>query len=263
MRSTGSNKAKIAHRVIEVLDFFDDEHTHASVNDIVRRYKWPQSSTSELLSNLARLGLLYKDPLTRLYRPTPRAALLCTATQPDMIRDGRLNDLVDRLTAQTGLSVAVFGMIGVDAQIFCWRAGSMAPRTTHDGLYSGLRERLTDSAAGLLLLSTTSRQRRDGIIRRLNAEAPEDRKFNTVEIGRQVQSVAEAGHACGPAGFDAIADVCAVLLPEQPASQPIALGFVYEPSPRIDVEELTALLKASIARITGPAERPLQMSSAA
>ena len=52
------NKAKIARRVIEVLDFFDDENREASVMDIVRRYGRPQSSTSELLASLVELGLL-------------------------------------------------------------------------------------------------------------------------------------------------------------------------------------------------------------
>ena len=41
-----SNKAKIARRVVEVLDYFDDEHPQATVMDIVRRYNRPQSSTS-------------------------------------------------------------------------------------------------------------------------------------------------------------------------------------------------------------------------
>jgi DNA-binding IclR family transcriptional regulator len=273
MRSAESNKAKIAHRVIEVLDFFDDKHQQATVMDIVRRYNWPQSSTSELLSSLANLGLLYKDPSTRSYCPTPRAALLGTATQPDMIRDGRLVDLVDRLMAQTGLSVAVFGMVGVNAQIFSWRAGT-APLGTaratgplyNSGLCSGMQDRLTDSAAGMLLLSTIQRPRRDGVIRRLNAEAPENRKFNFATMGQQIQAVEHAGYACGVAGFGSIADVCAVLLPGQPMHQPIALGFVYEPSARIDVPGLAALLKTSVARLADHGEQPtqiVQLSSAA
>ena len=89
MPSAESNKAKIANRVIEVLDFFDDVHSEATVMDIVRRYNRPQSSTSELLSSLVNLGLLYKDPVSRSYSPTPRAALLGSTTQPDIIRDGR------------------------------------------------------------------------------------------------------------------------------------------------------------------------------
>ena len=63
--SGSSNKAKIAKRVVEVLDFFDDDHREATVMDIVRRYNRPQSSTSELLSSLVELGLLYKDPYSK------------------------------------------------------------------------------------------------------------------------------------------------------------------------------------------------------
>src|SRR5690349_9731690 len=91
-----SNKAKIAKRVIEVLEFFDDNHREATVMDIVRRYDRPQSSTSELLSSLVELGLLYKDPYSRSYSLTPRAALLGTAGQEGPVRDGRLVKVVDR-----------------------------------------------------------------------------------------------------------------------------------------------------------------------
>ena len=65
MATVESNKAKIAKRVIEVLEFFDVEHPQATVMDIVRRYNRPQSSTSELLSSLVGLGLLYKDAYSR------------------------------------------------------------------------------------------------------------------------------------------------------------------------------------------------------
>ena len=78
MPAQESNKAKIAKRVIEVLDFFDDSHPTATVMDIVRRYDRPQSSTSELLSTLVELGILYKDNASRSYTLTPRAAILGT-----------------------------------------------------------------------------------------------------------------------------------------------------------------------------------------
>ena len=118
MQTNSSNKAKIAKRVIEVLDFFDHDHRSATVMDIVRRYDRPQSSTSELLSSLVDLGLLYKDMTTRSYTLTPRAALLGSQTQPDIIRDGRLTNLVHKIAAQTHLSVGIFGMVGLEAQIF-------------------------------------------------------------------------------------------------------------------------------------------------
>ena len=267
MRSVESNKAKIAHRVIEVLDFFDDQHTQATVMDIVRRYNWPQSSTSELLSSLVNLGLLYKDPSTRSYCPTPRAALLGASTQPNLIRDGRLAGMVDRLVAQTGHCVAIFGMVGLNVQIFSWRSGNITLGTSHsNGFGSGMLERMSDSAAGWLLLSTIAQPRRDGVIRRLNAEATEDRKFCFSDMAAKVQATQQAGYACGIAGFGSIADTCAVLLPNQPANRPIALGFIYEPSSRVDPMALTDLLTSAVSKCVDQPESMatvVQLSSAA
>ena len=253
MRSSESNKAKIANRVIEVLDFFDDNHTEATVMDIVRRYNRPQSSTSELLSSLVNLGLLYKDPISRSYSPTPRAALLGSVTQPDIIRDGRLVAIIDRLVAQTGLAVAVFGMVGHNVQIFSWRGGNAALGTARSqGFNSGMLDRMSDSAAGLLLLSTIMQPRRDGMLRRLNAEASDDKKFSFSEMSAQVEQIKAAGYACGVAGFGSIADTCAILLADQPANRPIAIGFVYEPSHQVNQDALRALLVDAFARCDEP-----------
>lgn len=267
MRSTESNKAKIANRVIEVLDFFDDNHTEATVMDIVRRYNRPQSSTSELLSSLVNLGLLYKDPVSRSYSPTPRAALLGSTTQPDIIRDGRLVSIIDRLVAQTGLGVAVFGMVGLNVQIFSWRGGNSTLGTARSqGFNSGMLDRMSDSAAGLLLLSTIAQPRRDGTIRRLNAEASDDKKFSFSEMATQVEQIKTAGYACGVAGFGSIADTTAILLPDQCANRPIAIGFVYEPSSQVNPDALHQLLVDALARCDEqpePTGSVVRMSSAA
>jgi DNA-binding IclR family transcriptional regulator len=249
MATAESNKAKIANRVIEVLDFFDDHHTEATVMDIVRRYNRPQSSTSELLSSLVNLGLLYKDPVSRSYSPTPRAALLGSTTQPDIIRDGRLVSIIDRLVAQTGLGVAVFGMVGLNVQIFSWRGGNSTLGTARtQGFNSGMLDRMSESAAGQLLLSTIAQPRRDGTIRRLNAEATEDKKFAFADMAAQIDQIKAAGFATGVAGFGSIADTTAILLPDQNANRPIAIGFVYEPSNQVNAEALHQLLVNAVAR---------------
>ncbi len=247
MATLESNKAKIARRVIEVLEFFDDENREATVMDFVRRYNRPQSSTSELLASLVDLGLLYKNPCSRSYALTPRAAMLGSRFQPDLVRDGRLTALVDRLVAQTGLGVAVFGTIGLHAQIFSWSAGKRPLRTTGPkGFCGGLLERLSDSAVGWLLLSTVPNPRREGLIRRLNAEAAPERKFSFADMCAQVQSCGKRQAVAGPAGFGSIADVCAVLLPGQPENRTMAIGFVYEPGDQIDVESLTTCLRDAV-----------------
>lgn len=257
MANTESNKAKIAKRVVEVLEFFDEDHPQATVMDIVRRYNRPQSSTSELLSSLVGLGLLYKDPFSRSYTPTPRAALLGSSVQSSIVRDGRLSGLIDRLSAQTGLGVAVLGMVGLHAQIFSWRSGKRPLRTSQtNGFCGGQQERLTDTAAGLLLLSTLPIARREGLMRRLNAEASPDRHFSIADMAAKVQACQDKGAVAGVAGFGSIADVTAMLLPEQRANQPLAVALVYEPSEQINADALMQTLIDAVSRFAADFDRP-------
>ncbi|MET0239167.1 MAG: helix-turn-helix domain-containing protein [Sphingobium sp.] len=243
------NKAKIAKRVVEVLEFFDEEHREATVMDIVRRYKRPQSSTSELLTSLVDLGLLYKDPYSRSYTLTPRAAMLGSYFQPDIVRDGRLTTLIDRLRAQTGLGVALFGMVGLNAQIFTWRSGVRMIRTDRpEGISGGMQERLTDSAAGCLLLSSVAQPRRDGMVRRLNAEAAPERKFSFADMGARLDACHDRRYAVGSFGFGSVAEMCCVLLPDQPENRPMALAFVYEGEERVDTTALVQCLQYAMQR---------------
>jgi DNA-binding IclR family transcriptional regulator len=262
MSSIQSNKAKIAKRVIEVLEFFDEQHPQATVMDIVRRFNRPQSSTSELLSSLVDLGLLYKDPCSRSYSPTPRAAMLGTSSQSGMMRDGRLTGIIDRLSAQTGLGVAVFGMVGLKVQIFSWRGGNRILRTADPaGFCGGQQESLCESSVGWLLLSTVAQPRRDGMIRRLNAEAAPERKFSFTDMAAQVQQCRELRHNSGVAGFGSLADITAMLLPGQPENQPLAIGFVYEPSGQVDPVGLTQSLGDAILRSSDEAAAPASVQS--
>ncbi len=254
-----SNKAKIAKRVIEVLEFFDEENREATVMDFVRRYNRPQSSTSELLASMVDLGLLYKDPSLRSYTLTPRAAMLGSHFQPDIVRDGRLTTLVDRLVSQTGLGVAVFGTVGLNTQIFSWRTGTKRLRSTGPkGFCGGLQDKLSDSAAGWLLLSTIAQPRRDGLIRRLNAEAAPDKKFAFADMSARIQACQDQGFATGMVGYGSTADLCAVLLPGQPQSHPMAIGFVYEPSDQIDRQALLHSLQTAVQQCT---EQPIMPSA--
>ena len=241
-----SNKAKIARRVIEVLEYFDDNHREATVMDIVRRYNRPQSSTSELLSSLVDLGLLYKDPYSRSYSLTSRAALLGATGQTGIVRDGRLIRLIDRLVAQTGLSVAVFGMVGLNAQIINWRTGARGVNAATRNIFGGMLEPLAYSAAGQLLLSTIAQPRCDGVVRRLIAEADDDRKFSFGEMSSRLQQCRDSGEAQGAVGFGSPAECVVALLPDDTNSHPLAIGFVYSAEHRVHAEALLECLREGI-----------------
>lgn len=258
--ASSSNKAKIARRVIEVLEYFDDNHREATVMDIVRRYNRPQSSTSELLSSLVDLGLLYKDPYSRSYCLTPRAALLGSAGQQGPVRDGRLVQLVDRLVAQTGLSVAVFGMVGLNTQIISLRTGSRGVTPSTRNIFGGMQEPLGYSAAGWLLLSTVAHSRIDGMVRRLIAEAPEDRRFAAADMAATLKVCREQGHIHGPSGFGATAETVVALLPDDGTGHPLAVGFVFGAESRVQPESLRECLTEAIRQcMTEPALEAVEM----
>jgi DNA-binding IclR family transcriptional regulator len=248
------NKAKTARRVIEVLEFFDEERRHATVMDIARRYNRPQSSTSELLSILVDMGLLYKEPASRSYMPTPRAAMLGSLFQPNAVRDGRLSMLTDRLVSQTGLATAVLGMVCLNAQVYRWMAGTTAlpAAITGEGVSGGAQTPLSDSAGGWLLLSTLAADRREGVLRRLRAEAPPERRFSPADILGRVQECGQRGYAIGPAGFETTSEMCAVLLPREAGERPMVLGLVYEPREDVDAKALVALLQGSVQGLGQP-----------
>jgi DNA-binding IclR family transcriptional regulator len=236
-KASASNKAKIARRVIEVLEYFDDTHREATVMDIVRRYNRPQSSTSELLSSLVELGLLHKDPYTRVYSLTPRAALIGSAGQPEIVRDGRIVRLMDRLVAQTGLTISLQGMVGLDTQVVSWRHGARTLPATRD-LGGGMKTPLTSSSAGWLMLSTLGRARGEGIVRRINAEAAEHEKFAYGEMIARIDRCREKRYVYGPAGFGNGAEALAVLIPQQPEGHPLVVSLVYGAEEKINADGL-------------------------
>lgn len=260
------NKAKIAKRVIEVFEFFNENSQKATVMDIVRRYGRPQSSTSELLATLVEMGLLYKDSRSRYYSPTPRLAALGISAQPDIIRNGQLFSLMDRLAQTTRHSVALFGMVGTQVQIF--RLSPGPEPVLHENAY-GACEQLSASAAGLLLLSTLPAEQANRLLWRLNAEAAPAQKFNPVEAREQVAAMRRQGFAAGPAGFAPGLNMVATLLPRTDAERPLALGLLYPAhAASIDAEALAATITRGLAQCSpedepayaAPARQPFMMA---
>lgn len=246
-----SNKTKIAKRVIEVFEFFDQTHPKLTVMDIVRRHGRPQSSTSELLASLVEMGLLYKDARTRTYSPTPRLATLGASAQPEIIRDGRLFAFMDRLAFSTRHAVALFGMVGTHAQIFHWIPGR-DPLTASLGC--GAAELLSSSTVGQLLLSTMSLDQARRMLWRLNAEATINAKFNPAEMGERVTAFRRRGCASGPAGFVRGAEVTALVLPHAGDERPLALGLIHPTDAAVDVDALMATLSHGVAQCAAPSD---------
>jgi len=255
-----SNKTKIAKRVVEVLEYFATGAESATVMDIVRKYGRPQSSTSELLGALVEMGLLYKDPFSRSYRPTPRMAALGQAAQPEPIADGRLFNYMDRLAQASRLGVGLFGMVGTHLQVFRWTGST---EIKDNALACGSSTLLSRSSIGLLLLSTLGLTQANKLMWRLNAEAPADDRINLAQAGELVASCERAGHVTGEAGVVPGAQATAIVLPPEICDRPLALAVIYRPRPSIDADALVTSLRHGVAQLLGqePAEGSIHTPS--
>ncbi len=257
MIAAESHKAKTARRVIEVFEFFDKQNRCATVMDIARRFNRPQSSTSELLAIMVEMGLLYKDRVSRTFRPTPRAAMLGSTFQPSVVRDGRLSMLIDQLSAETGLGVAIVGMVGLNAQIFSWTPGRDSLAVEPQALCGGASVGLNESAAGWLLLSTASGDRGYAMLRRLRAEVAPERPFDIADIREKVRECGERGSVTGPAGFQPGLETCSILLPVEMGEGPLALSLVYAPSDVDTSASLVSFLQRAVQTRLQRVEKPV------
>jgi DNA-binding IclR family transcriptional regulator len=245
--SLESNKTKIAKRVIEVLEFFTSNRP-ARVMDIARRYGRPQSSTSELLSSLVDMGLLYKDSVSRTYTPTPRVAALGLSCQPEVIRDRRLFGYMDELAQTSRRTIALFGLVGTHVQAFRWVSAS---RPLGRDVGCGSSEVISRSAAGLLLLTTLPAEKARGLLWRLSAEAPAEARFDHAQMFERVCRFRRQGYATGEAGFVPGARMTAILLPYAAQERPLALGVLYAAEAAGEAEALAESLKQGIKQLLG------------
>ena len=168
--------------------------------------------------------------------------MLGVSGQPRMLADGSLARLLDRLVAQTGLSVGLFSMVGLDCQIISWRRGRRPSATLNADMLSGIKAPLTRGAPGWLLLSAFTRSRLDGMIRRLNAEAPETEKFVQSEMLARIEECAARGHALGPAGFG----------PEVGAiAEPLVVAIIHDTGENVNADTLLRCIAEGIDQCLG------------
>src|ERR1700741_4532772 len=107
MATNASRPLKSAHRVLEILEYFDQDRPHATVMDMSRTLNYPQSSTSELLRCLTRLGYLHYNRFRRTYSPTARVALLGAWVKPDLFRGGPILSAIDKVAERVRETVVL------------------------------------------------------------------------------------------------------------------------------------------------------------
>jgi DNA-binding IclR family transcriptional regulator len=235
--------------VLEVLEYFNDQRTEASVMDIARSMGYPQSSTSELLSCLVALGYLHRDRYARTYRPSARVALLGAWVQPSLFRHGRLLPMMDELAQESGASVVLATKAGLEVQII--HAISVTPE---EEIYwsTGAKAPLLHSAVGKALLSTTDPDLVRKLVHRLNADAEPEMRVSYDTLAEDLRQIRADAYASS--GFlEAGGGITAVLLPQTHSDEQLVLGICGLSKDFAEhTEDYVRMLRAAVARHLGP-----------
>lgn len=214
---------KSAVRVLAVLEHFATTHAPATVAELSRRLKFPQSSTSKLLSSLERLGYLQHDAVARSYRPTLRVLLLGAWLHDEIFGEGSLVSAMDELRRRTGLTVLIGMRHGAQVRVILALRG-LSPDAVP--LPTGTLAPLTNSAMGHVLLTEESDAALGRILRRANAEETDRaRRLALPELLRQVDATRRRGWASRPAVALPGRGVVAMKLPRLPGQPEMAIGI--------------------------------------
>ncbi len=250
MADPGTHIVKSAQRVLQVLEFFDEENPSATVTDISRALSYPQSSTSVLLRCLRDLGYLYYNRMERKYRPTTRAALLGCWAEGGVYRGGKMLRLVDTVCERLGETVLLstsgadyavhhlHAVRGMNQDAVVVRAGQIEP-TLH-------------SVQGDLVLSSFPVEPIRLALHRMNAdESDPERRVNIVAKIAELQEMRARGgwsvrytHCGQPTG------VVALMMPRNKGGDRIVLSVVAkEEIVRERAPEILALMQQERDRI--------------
>ncbi|MGE0586779.1 MAG: helix-turn-helix domain-containing protein [Flavobacteriaceae bacterium] len=214
-RSLDAKSIKSAQRVFEVLEYFDADHPEASVTDISRRYGYPQSSASELLTYMTHLGYLRRGTRGRTYQLSMRVAMLGAWVQPQLVRNGRLLRLMDEIAVETGCSTILATNSGVRLQcLHVVRRDDDAPR-------QGEFIPLLHSAEGHALMLSSERDLVRKYVHRLNSEVMEEgRRVRFDDLATELDGASARGYV---RKVDAAGSAFAILLPNADRGEQLAL----------------------------------------
>ena len=224
MATREERTVKSARRVLEILEYFDREHPCATVMDMSRALSYPQSSTSELLRSLTRLGYLRYNRYQRTYSPTARVALLGAWVDPVLFRGGAVLGAVDHVAALVGETVLLSSAANYTLYHLHVVQGAADGAVVE---HAGREESLLHSPQGRLILASYRDTHIRSALHRLNTDDPDPAR--RVRIGEQLRDLV----ALRDRGFIVDADsrgdgtgVIAILLPPRSGVERLVLSVV-------------------------------------
>lgn len=274
MNESDLRTIKSARRVLEILEYFDQHHRTATVMDLSRSLNYPQSSTSELLRCLARLGYLHYNRYRRTYSPTARVALLGSWVEPDLFRGGAVLTALDRIAETIGETVVLSTAANYLVQHLHVVEGAHEHAVIE---HAGATEGLLHSPIGHLLLSSFEDVHIRSALHRLNAEEEDvARRVHVAEMVDLLWKLRSQGWLADPHGRGEGEGVISVLLPVRRGTERLALSVLAAADVvEARAEEVIAIIREQGAdvlperylgsgrRLPGQWARALQASKAA
>lgn len=244
---------KSAHRVLEILEYFDSKHRTATVMDLSRSLSYPQSSTSELLRCLTRLGYLHYDRYRRTYSPTARVALLGAWVEPKMFRGGAVLSLLDQVAERIGETVVLSTATNYVVQHLHVIEGG------HEGAIveqAGNTQSLLHSPQGRLLLSSYKDAPVRSALHRLNAEEIDpERRVRVGEVMEELAQMRARGWVAAPDYDEHGTGLVALMLPLRCGAERLVLSILASQDVIAErTEEFVAIVQEQI-NIAWPPEQ--------
>lgn len=217
------SRVKSAARALEVLEYFDEVRTDASVMEVSRALRYPQSSTTELLKSLADMGYLSYDGQRRRYMPTHRVALLGTWIQAPHLAEGRVIQMIEELGELTYETIILAEQSSTIVR-YIYVVPSRKVMRLHVG--PGTTRPITLSGIGRLFLSTFPPERVQQLLRRINAAAgPDEPLVDYQALKLELDRIRRTGHYVLLNGVTPGAGIVTMMLPQADGYPPLALGI--------------------------------------
>ena len=217
------SKVKSARRVIQVLEYFDEMRSDASVMDVARALDMPQSSTTELLKCLSDLGYLAYDPRVRRYMPTHRVALLGSWIQAPYLGEGRVVQMMEELGEKTRETI-ILGEPSGQVVRYIYVVPSRQAMRLHVG--PGTMRPIARSGLGKLFLTTYPPERVKDLLKRINADRePGERVISYAELESELEDIRTKGYHLFTDGVNVGAGLVGMLLPQTGGYPPLGIGI--------------------------------------
>nr|WP_314437261.1 helix-turn-helix domain-containing protein [uncultured Brevundimonas sp.] len=251
MTDVSLRSIKSAHRVLEILEYFDRDHRTATVMGLSRALSYPQSSTSELLRCLTRLGYLHYNRFKRCYSPTARVALLGAWVEPALFRGGAVVETIDRIADAIGETIVLSTASNYVAQHLHVVDGRDEGAVVK---HAGESDSLLHSVIGRLLLSSYQDAHVRSALHRLNAEEETaDGRVNIAETVDELAAIRRQGWLSGPDLETPSVGVVSYLLPKRKGADRLALS-VFAPLSEIERrrDEILAVIRSECSQVLPP-----------